>query len=104
MQIEDIGEGKTKPFCAPVLLNRSFHTYYNISLPVMQYLMPFLLLVILYSRLGFHLLERNIPGNKEQKRDLVALREKKRVLFCFKSYDYFELKIAFFMKYLIRFI
>lgn len=72
-------KGGMKPFCAPVNLNETFRIYYNLGLPVMQYILPLMIISIAYAKMAARLWGLSLPGNKQETRDVNALRNKRRV-------------------------
>lgn len=75
--IEDKGE--TKPFCANLGLPPAFRMYYSQGIVVIQYFFPLIIITGAYVHMGMKLWGATAPGNKEESRDAVVLRNKKKV-------------------------
>ncbi|ODM95714.1 Tachykinin-like peptide receptor 99D, partial [Orchesella cincta] len=69
-----------KPFCTNLGLSSTFRMYYNLSLVVIQYFFPLIILSVGYTLMAKKLWGTTAPGNKEESRDAVVLRNKKKVI------------------------
>ncbi|CAL8085984.1 unnamed protein product [Orchesella dallaii] len=69
-----------KPFCTNLGLSSTFRMYYNLSLVVIQYIFPLIILSGAYTLMAKKLWGTTVPGNKEKSRDAVVLRNKKKVI------------------------
>lgn len=75
----DAENGETKPFCSNMLLDTNFRMYYSLALLVIQYIFPLIILSGAYIHMTTKLWGTQIPGNKEESRDAIVLRNKKKV-------------------------
>lgn len=72
-------KGGTKPFCANVGLPAWLGVFYYQGIVVIQYFFPLVIITGAYAHMGFKLWGATAPGNKEESRDAVVLRNKKKV-------------------------
>ncbi|CAL8085981.1 unnamed protein product [Orchesella dallaii] len=68
------------PFCTNLGLHSAFRMYYNLSLVVIQYFFPLLIISGAYFLMARKLWGTSAPGNREDSRDAVVLRNKKKVI------------------------
>jgi len=71
--------GKVKPFCQNYTLSESFRRWYGLGLVVIQYFLPLIIITGAYVHMATRLWGATAPGNKEESRDAVVLRNKKKV-------------------------
>ncbi|ODM95715.1 Neuropeptide Y receptor [Orchesella cincta] len=68
----------TKPFCTNLGLSPTFRMYYTLGLVVIQYFFPLIIISAAYTHMATKLWGTTAPGNKEESRDAVVLRNKKK--------------------------
>ncbi|ODM94327.1 Neuropeptide Y receptor, partial [Orchesella cincta] len=73
-------KGKLKPFCANLGLSSTFRTYYTLGIVIIQYFFPLIIITGAYAHMATKLWGTTAPGNKEESRDAVVLRNKKKVI------------------------
>jgi len=71
-------KGKLKPFCANLGLSPTFRTYYTLGIVIIQYFFPLIIITGAYAHMATKLWGTTAPGNKEESRDAVVLRNKKK--------------------------
>ncbi|ODM87893.1 Neuropeptide Y receptor, partial [Orchesella cincta] len=70
----------SKPFCTNLGLSPTFRMYYNLSLVVIQYFLPLIIISGAYAQMGRKLWGTTAPGNKEKARDTLVLKNKRKVI------------------------
>lgn len=77
--VAKIEKGVVKPFCQNVGMSDDLRRYYILCLVIIQYLLPLIIITGAYIRMAAQLWGATAPGNKEESRDAVVLRNKKKV-------------------------
>ncbi|CAL8086046.1 unnamed protein product [Orchesella dallaii] len=78
--IQIMDKGSPKPFCTNLGLSPTFRTYYTLGIVVVQYFFPLIIITGAYAHMATKLWGTTAPGNKEELRDAVVLRNKKKVI------------------------
>ncbi|OXA44176.1 Neuropeptide Y receptor [Folsomia candida] len=77
--VAKIEKGVVKPFCQNVGMSDDLRRYYILCLVIIQYLLPLIIITGAYIRMAAQLWGATAPGNKEESRDAVVLRNKKKL-------------------------
>ncbi|XP_076062852.1 substance-K receptor-like isoform X2 [Oratosquilla oratoria] len=72
--------GGTKPFCNAVGIDPAIMWAYSHVLVGLQYFLPLGIISFAYIRMGWELMGARTPGNAEDTRDALVLRNKKKVI------------------------
>lgn len=64
--------------------NQEYRTSYSVLLMILQYILPFTVLVFTYTRIGLMIWGRQTPGERDGGRDArIAASKRKVVIVCF---------------------
>lgn len=90
------GQKLVKPFCHNVRLPERTMLFYRVTLLFVQYLVPVVIITVVYMRMALRLWGSHAPGNAQDSRDANLMRNKKKVrVLLFVSISELRLKIAF---------
>jgi len=73
------GRKLVKPFCYNVRLPERTMLFYRITLLFVQYLVPVVIITVVYMRMALRLWGSHAPGNAQDSRDANLMRNKKKV-------------------------
>lgn len=74
------GRKLVKPFCYNVRLPERSMLFYRITLLFVQYLVPVVIITVVYMRMALRLWGSHAPGNAQDSRDANLMRNKKKVI------------------------
>ncbi|XP_016660125.1 RYamide receptor-like [Acyrthosiphon pisum] len=74
------GRKLVKPFCYNVRLPERTMLFYRLTLLFVQYLVPVVIITVVYMRMALRLWGSHAPGNAQDSRDANLMRNKKKVI------------------------
>ncbi|XP_025421069.1 RYamide receptor-like [Sipha flava] len=84
VQLIEYGDGDgrklVKPFCYNVRLPERTMLFYRVTLLFVQYLVPVVIITVVYMRMALRLWGSHAPGNAQDSRDANLMRNKKKVI------------------------